>query len=567
MEQFVVSARKYRPVTFESVVGQDAIATTLKNAIQRKQLAHAYLFCGPRGVGKTTCARIFAKTINCLQPSADLEACGVCESCLSFAEGRSYSIHELDAASNNSVEDIRTLTDQVRVPPQIGKYSVYIIDEVHMLSAAAFNAFLKTLEEPPAHAIFILATTEKHKIIPTILSRCQIYDFNRISIDGMVGYLKNIAQKEAITVEDAALNIIAQKADGAMRDALSLFDQAVVFCGNNITYEAIIKNLHVVDYKYYFSLTDHLLEHRYTDALLLFDEVLAKGFDALHFIAGLSEHFRNLLVCKDTATLRLFESGESFKKDYIEQTARCPVDFLFVALATANACEMGYKSSGNPRLHVELALLRLSNIGAEKKNDKPVEPENKEQKTENGKQEPENKEPENKEPEAGDEKHINLPPKTETVGHPTPPPTISIKKLVAVKTKEEKKIETTRREDFSQEQLLAAWEKLIESKKETLPRLASALEMAQPTLQEDYHITFLTANPLQKDWIENKMKSEITAFLNTELQNDAITLEVLVMPVDDTKPLLYTSEQKFTYLRTNYPMVENLRQSLDLDTV
>ena len=252
MEQFVVSARKYRPATFASVVGQDAIATTLKNAIQRKQLAHAYLFCGPRGVGKTTCARIFAKTINCLQPTADLEACGVCESCLSFAEGRSYSIHELDAASNNSVDDIRTLTDQVRVPPQIGKYSVYIIDEVHMLSTAAFNAFLKTLEEPPAHAIFILATTEKHKIIPTILSRCQIYDFNRISIDRMVGYLKEIAQKETITVEDAALNIIAQKADGAMRDALSLFDQAVVFCGNNITYDAIIKNLHVVDYKHYF---------------------------------------------------------------------------------------------------------------------------------------------------------------------------------------------------------------------------------------------------------------------------------------------------------------------------
>lgn len=557
MEQFVVSARKYRPVTFESVVGQDAIATTLKNAIQRKQLAHAYLFCGPRGVGKTTCARIFAKTINCLQPAADLEACGVCESCLSFAEGRSYSIHELDAASNNSVEDIRTLTDQVRVPPQIGKYSVYIIDEVHMLSAAAFNAFLKTLEEPPAHAIFILATTEKHKIIPTILSRCQIYDFNRISIDGMVGYLKNIAQKEAITVEDAALNIIAQKADGAMRDALSLFDQAMVFCGKNITYEAIIKNLHVVDYKYYFSLTGHLLEHRYTDALLLFDEILAKGFDALHFIAGLSEHFRNLLVCKDAATLRLFESGDSFKKDYMEQTARCPVDFLFEALSIANACEMGYKSSGNPRLHVELALLRLSNIGVEKKNEKPVEPENGDGKLE----------PENKEPEAGNEKHINLPPKAETVVHPTPPPTISIKEPVAVKIKEEKKIETTRHEDFSQEQLLAAWEKLIESKRETLPRLAIALEMARPALQEGYRITFLTANSLQKDWIENNIKSDIIAFLNTELQNDAITLELLVIPKDETKPQLYTSEQKFTYLRTNYPMVENLKQALDLDTV
>jgi DNA polymerase-3 subunit gamma/tau len=547
MEQFVVSARKYRPVTFESVVGQDVIATTLKNAIQRKQLAHAYLFCGPRGVGKTTCARIFAKTINCLQPSADLEACGVCESCLSFAEGRSYSIHELDAASNNSVDDIRTLTDQVRVPPQIGKYSVYIIDEVHMLSAAAFNAFLKTLEEPPAHAIFILATTEKHKIIPTILSRCQIYDFNRISIDGMVGYLKNIAQKEAVTVEDAALNIIAQKADGAMRDALSLFDQAVVFCGTNITYEAIIKNLHVVDYKYYFSLTDHLLEHRYTDALLLFDEVLSKGFDALHFIAGLSEHFRNLLVCKDAVTLRLFESGEAFKKDYLEQTARCPVEFLFEALSIANACEMGYKSSGNPRLYVELALLRLSNSGERK---------------------PPNPQKGNEERGTAEEKHINLPPKPEVVAHPAPPDTISIKAPAPAKIQEEEKNETVSRcENFTQEQLSAVWEKLIEHERETRPRLADALEIAQPTLQEGYRITCFTASSQQKDWIESKIKSDIIAFLTTELQNDSITLELLIMPVDETKPLLYTPEQKLAYLRTHYPIVDELKQTLGLDTV
>ncbi|MDR0694881.1 MAG: DNA polymerase III subunit gamma/tau [Prevotellaceae bacterium] len=566
MEQFIVSARKYRPVTFESVVGQDAIATTLKNAIRRKQLAHAYLFCGPRGVGKTTCARIFAKTINCLQPAADLEACGVCESCQSFAEGRSYSIHELDAASNNSVDDIRTLTDQVRVPPQVGKYSVYIIDEVHMLSSAAFNAFLKTLEEPPAHAIFILATTEKHKIIPTILSRCQIYDFNRISIDHMVGYLKNIAQKEAIAVEDAALNIIAQKADGAMRDALSLFDQAVVFCGDNITYDAIIKNLHVVDYKYYFSLTGYLLEHRYTDALLLFDEVLSKGFDALHFIAGLSEHFRNLLVCKDAATLRLFESGEAFKKDYLEQTAQCPAAFLFEALAIANACEMGYKSSGHPRLHVELALLRLSNAGAEKKNDEPVAaPEETPQK-----KTPEDKPAEikNNEPDAGAKTHISLP-STPAAVPPAPPAPISIKLPPDNKTGKEEKNETVlRHEDFSQEQLLAAWEKLIAHKKETYPRLAAALDLdiAKPALQENHRITCFTANAQQKDWMETNIKPEIIAFLNAELQNDDITLELLIIPHDQQENLLYTNDQKFNYLRSNYPVVEQLKQALHLES-
>ncbi len=367
MEQFVVSARKYRPLTFESVVGQGNIGVTLKNAIQRGHLAHAYLFCGPRGVGKTTCARIFAKTINCLQPTADMEACGVCESCRSFAENRSYSIHELDAASNNSVDDIRVLTEQVRVPPQIGKYSVYIIDEVHMLSASAFNAFLKTLEEPPAHAIFILATTEKHKIIPTILSRCQIYDFSRITIPDMVKHLAYIAEKEGVKAEPAALNVIAQKADGAMRDALSIYDQVVAFCGDTITYSGVIENLNVLDYEYYFKLTEHFLGHRFADALLLFDEVLAKGFDAQHFIAGLSTHFRDLLVCKDARTIALLEVGETIGERYKTQAAATHPEFLFEALQLTNACEMGYKASGNPRLHIELTLVRLSNIGAEKK--------------------------------------------------------------------------------------------------------------------------------------------------------------------------------------------------------
>ena len=324
MESFVVSALKYRPATFRSVVGQDSLTTTLKNAIKSNKLAHAYLFCGPRGVGKTTCARIFAKTINCEHLTEDNEACNQCESCKSFNEQRSYNIHELDAASNNGVDDIRSLTDQVRVPPQIGRYSVYIIDEVHMLSQGAFNAFLKTLEEPPAHAIFILATTEKHKIIPTILSRCQIYDFNRISITDTVNHLKYVAGEEHVMIEDSALNIIAQKSDGGMRDALSIFDQLVSFSGNHITYQNVIENLNVLDYEYYFRLTHSVLEGKVSDSLLIFDEVLNKGFDAQHFITGFSSHLRDVLVCKDPITIQLLEVGAEIAQRYKLQAADCP---------------------------------------------------------------------------------------------------------------------------------------------------------------------------------------------------------------------------------------------------
>ena len=316
MENYIVSARKYRPATFDTVVGQRALTTTLKNAIANQKLAHAYLFCGPRGVGKTTCARIFAKTINCLHPTADGEACNECESCRAFNEQRSYNIHELDAASNNSVEDIRSLIEQVRIPPQIGKYKVYIIDEVHMLSQAAFNAFLKTLEEPPHHAIFILATTEKHKILPTILSRCQIYDFNRISVNDTVEHLENVARKEHIEAEPEALNVIAQKADGGMRDALSIFDQVVSFTNGHITYQSVIENLNVLDYEYYFKLTDAFLENRVSDCLLTFNEVLKKGFDGNHFITGLTSHFRDLLVSRDAETLQLLEVGASIRDRY-----------------------------------------------------------------------------------------------------------------------------------------------------------------------------------------------------------------------------------------------------------
>ncbi|MBQ8602579.1 MAG: DNA polymerase III subunit gamma/tau [Bacteroides sp.] len=362
MENYIVSARKYRPSTFDSVVGQRALTTTLKNAIATGKLAHAYLFCGPRGVGKTTCARIFAKTINCLNPAADGEACNQCESCQAFNEQRSYNIHELDAASNNSVDDIRSLIEQVRIPPQIGKYKVYIIDEVHMLSQAAFNAFLKTLEEPPHHAIFILATTEKHKILPTILSRCQIYDFNRMGVNDTVGHLQYVAQKENIQVEPEALTVIAQKADGGMRDALSIFDQVASFTGGNITYKGVIENLNVLDYEYYFKLTDSFLTNKVSDAILLLNEVLKKGFDGSHFITGLASHFRDLLVSKDPATLPLLEVGDGIRQRYQEQAQKCDQKFLYRAMKLANDCDLNYRASKNKRLLVELTLIQCAQL-------------------------------------------------------------------------------------------------------------------------------------------------------------------------------------------------------------
>jgi DNA polymerase-3 subunit gamma/tau len=365
MENYIVSARKYRPATFDTVVGQRALTTTLKNAIANQKLAHAYLFCGPRGVGKTTCARIFAKTINCLHPKEDGEACNECESCQAFNEQRSYNIHELDAASNNSVEDIRSLIEQVRIPPQIGKYKVYIIDEVHMLSQAAFNAFLKTLEEPPHHAIFILATTEKHKILPTILSRCQIYDFNRISVSDMVEHLESVALKEHVEVEPEALNVIAQKADGGMRDALSIFDQVVSFTNGHITYKSVIDNLNVLDYEYYFRLTDCFLENKVTECMLLFNDVLKKGFDGNHFITGLSSHLRDLLVSRDPATLPLLEVGASIRERYQAQAQKCTPQFLYKAMKLCNDCDLNYRLSKNKRLLVELTLIQVAQLTAE----------------------------------------------------------------------------------------------------------------------------------------------------------------------------------------------------------
>ena len=362
MDNYIVSARKYRPGTFQTVVGQKSLTTTLKNAIRNNKLAHAYLFCGPRGVGKTTCARIFAKTINCFHPGNDGEACNECESCRSFNENRSLNIHELDAASNNSVDDIRALTEQVRILPQLGKYKVYIIDEVHMLSTNAFNAFLKTLEEPPHYAIFILATTEKHKILPTILSRCQIYDFNRININDIVDYLEYVAAQENVAFEREALNVIAQKADGGMRDALSIFDQIVSFSQGNVTYRAVIDNLNVLDYDYYFRLTGLMLENKVGQSMLLFNEILSKGFDGQQLVTGLSLFFRDLLVCKDPQTIVLFQAGEAIKLNYIETAASCSEKFLYKAIELTNETDLNYKISKNKRLAIELLLIRLCQL-------------------------------------------------------------------------------------------------------------------------------------------------------------------------------------------------------------
>ena len=362
MEEYIVSARKYRPMTFDSVVGQKALTTTLKNAVKSGKLAHAYLFCGPRGVGKTTCARIFAKAINCMNPTQDGEACGECESCKAFAEQRSYNIFELDAASNNSVEHIKSLMEQTRIPPQVGKYKVFIIDEVHMLSSAAFNAFLKTLEEPPAHVIFILATTEKHKILPTILSRCQIYDFERMTVENTISHLKNVAQKEGITYEEEALAIIAEKADGGMRDALSIFDQAASFCQGNITYAKVIEDLNELDADNYFRMVDLALENKVSDIMVLLNSIIEKGFDGGNLINGLASHVRNVLMAKDESTLKLLDASQQQVQKYADQAQRCPTKFLYQTLKLTNQCDLSYRQSSNKRLLVELTLIQVAQL-------------------------------------------------------------------------------------------------------------------------------------------------------------------------------------------------------------
>ena len=545
MEHFVVSARKYRPQRFDTVLGQNNIAATLKNAILRKQLAHAYLFCGPRGVGKTTCARIFAKTINCLSPTPDMEACGQCESCRSFAEGRSWCIHELDAASNNSVEDIRQLIEKVRIPPQISAYSVYIIDEVHMLSQSAFNAFLKTLEEPPSYALFILATTEKHKILPTILSRCQTFDFNRISVKDMADALEEIAKKQQIDIEPEALHVIASKADGAMRDALTLYDQTVAFCGNNITYQQVISNLNVLDYDYYFKLTDCFLAHNYMDALTLFDEILSKGFNALHFVAGLSSHFRDLLVAKEPATIPLLEMSPALATRYAQQAVSCSFSFLYEALRICAACEVGYKSSGNPRLHIELTLVKLSHMGV-------------------GDPQP---------------KTVREPAPAPVAAHPTPTPApaptpatggLSINALLK---KEQQKVaepsaspqQNARNNSFTLEQLYTAWEHLADSYK-TRPRLSTTLSSGKPRIENDTHVFFEVESPAQREWIEQNCLASMCAFLRQELKNTQIVISLEAKSMEqNNKSRLYLPEEKAKYLFETHAQVKELKNDLNLD--
>ncbi len=569
MEQFIVSARKYRPNSFETLMGQENIARTLKNSIQRGQLAHAYLFCGPRGVGKTSAARIFAKTINCSNPGPDLEPCGECESCRSFAEGRSYSIHELDAASNNSVDDIRALTDKVRIPPQIGRYSVYIIDEVHMLSQAAFNAFLKTLEEPPAHAIFILATTEKHKILPTILSRCQTFDFNRISIEDMVRNMKDIAAKEGVTMSEDAMHIIAQKADGAMRDALTLFDQTVAFCGREVTYEQVIKNLNVLDYDYYFSLTDNFLQGDYAQAMLTFDEILSKGFNAQSFIGGLSTHFRDLLVCKSGAAQTLLELAPTVAQRYRDYAARCQTGFLFEALGITSAAEASYKQSGNPRLLIEFALMKICNLAARSLS--PVA-------------QPEPVVAASPRPAPGDAKgevaggirsreHFSASGTdtraTEPAAKESPKPKPSGLSLKAMMAEAEKGPDTTAKTQTAATQepqtmtLPDAWKALAESEAKA-PRLSSAILQATPTL-EGNEILFEVGNAAQKDWIDRNCRLRMESFLQRKLAREDIRLTVTVKKAEETGKGMYMPSDKAKYLQENSPEYNALRKDLELE--
>ena len=572
MEQFVVSARKYRPQQFGAILGQDNIALTLKNAILRKQLAHAYLFCGPRGVGKTTSARIFAKTINCLNPTPEMEACGVCESCRSFAEGRSYCIHELDAASNNSVEDIRQLIEKVRIPPQIGSYSVYIIDEVHMLSQSAFNAFLKTLEEPPSYALFILATTEKHKILPTILSRCQTFDFNRIGISEMVKMLSDIAQKEEIKIDDEALHVMAAKADGAMRDALTLFDQTVAFCGHEISYQQVISNLNVLDYEYYFKLTKHFLLHEYSQALTLFDELLSKGFNALHFVGGLSQHFRDLLVSKDPATLALLELSPGLCARYGEQAKECNFAFLYEALRICAACEAGYKTSGNPRLHVELSLIRLSHIG--------MGPQVSAAPTSAPASTPASTSPVTAQPaQTSQASQASIPaaPKP-TKPKPVEPkptpgsavtPSFSINALL--KQEEKKNIDAQASfqlepdvDPFDLAQLLIAWKQMAQ-RYESRPRLLASLLHSQPRLEDSNLIFFEVESDLQKDWMEQHCVVDMLASLKTILKNDLINLQLEVKSADEKEQVPYMPEDKARVMLSQHPEIQELKNDLKLD--
>ena len=582
MSQYIVSARKYRPDSFGTLIGQDNIARTLKNSILRGQLAHAYLFCGPRGVGKTTTARIFAKMINCSNPSADMEPCGTCESCQSFAEGRSYCIHELDAASNNGVEDIKTLMDQVRIPPQVGKYSVYIIDEVHMLSQAAFNAFLKTLEEPPAHAIFILATTEKHKILPTILSRCQTYDFNRITVDNIVRNLRMVASSEGVTIDDESLHVVAHKADGAMRDALTIFDQTVAFCGTDVKYQDVLRNLNVLDYEYSFSLVDAFLKADYPTALVTFDEILTKGFNALHFVAALSSHLRDLIVSKSGGLEALLELPDSLKKRYREQAERCPLPFLYDALGITTQCESGYRASVNPRLHIEFALMRLSFLSGklnaavpEAKAPvaqpaapvvQPAAPVAQPAPTVQPVPTPVDPSPAPVAPSAA-EAAPDQQPRERRARAARGGASLSMKSMMedAPATEAVASVETPIPDD---ESLKSKWPELASFYSDK-PRLASMLTSTTIKIEESEDaktVIFRVVNDAQKDWVESKLLHELEGNYRKIVGSMKVYLRVTVTPDDapEQKKIYMPSEQA-TELMKNNEEVKNLVKDLELD--
>ena len=571
MENYIVSARKYRPTTFESVVGQEALTQTLRNAIRTNHLAHAYLFCGPRGVGKTTCARIFAKTINCLTPTAEHEACNQCESCVAFNEQRSFNIHELDAASNNSVEDIRSLIDQVRIPPQIGKYSVYIIDEVHMLSQGAFNALLKTLEEPPSYAIFILATTEKHKVLPTILSRCQVYDFSRITVIDTIHHLQYVARQEGINASEEALNVVAQKADGGMRDALSIFDQLVSFCGTNITYEQAIEVLNVLDTDYYFRLVDAALAGQVSEALLLLNEVLTKGFDAGHFVTGLAQHLRDVLVSKDAATVQLLETSDAIRQHYKEQAQRCAAKWIFNALDIVNTCDINYRTAKNKRLTVELALVKLCRL-TEAPTQEVLQVPN------TGAQAPAAQTAPH--PVAAPQPATNpqpvSAPKPVTAAAPPPPrPTIgampslgnlgkltSTPQATAQPTAAAPKAEEKKRNNpFTLDQLKSAWVGQIKNfqSEERFKAMLTTYELVQDS-DTKFHIT--VDNQLQKKEFA-KFGKQLMDNIRAILQNDFVQLRVEVADYVATQ-VAYTATEKYKLLKEQNPHLDELRQRMNL---
>ena len=561
MEEYIVSARKYRPATFDSVVGQQALTETLRNAIRQNHLAHAYLFCGPRGVGKTTCARIFAKTINCLNPTDSHDACNECESCQAFNEQRSFNIHELDAASNNSVDDIRNLIDQVRIPPQIGKYSVYIIDEVHMLSAGAFNALLKTLEEPPSYAIFILATTEKHKVLPTILSRCQVYDFARITVADIIAHLQYVASKEGISVTEDALNVVAQKADGGMRDALSIFDQLVAFCGNTITYEQTIEVLNVLDTEYYFRLVDAARTNDVSAALLLLNDVLQRGFDAGHFITGFAQHLRDVLVSKDPATVALLETSDAIRKRYAEQAKQCDAQWLFRALDTVNTCDINYRTARNKRLTVELCLVKLTqlNVQASQPAAKPAHS----QPTQ---------------PTQPSQSKPYSPPSTHRPSMPTNPPAAQSTKIPSIpslnavpkpqveSTKQQAPITNTPPQEesnspFTVDQFQGAWAGLYRIFKDE-PRLMAVLKEYTPELIDQEHCVLRLANPWQKEAFKQYGKAVMDHMRQT-LHNNKLQLTVHVTEQQNTRRA-YTSEEKYKVLLEKNEALANLKTALAL---